>query len=87
MECECQLYIYTARISADTVPSAGMFWLHDSYYDGDGVRTWKKKWTGTLSAVLTIVAGLFICVAGLYVTIRAIVDAYADGTITAPFSC
>lgn len=68
--------------------SAGMFWLHDSYHDGAGFQTWKQKmWTGTLSAILTILAGLFICIAGLYVTIQAIVDAYADGTITAPFSC
>ncbi|KAK4619898.1 N amino acid transport system protein [Fulvia fulva] len=66
---------------------AGMFWLHDAYHDGEGIRSWRKRWGGTLMAVLTIVVGLFICVAGLYVTIRAIVDAYANGTITAPFSC
>lgn len=64
-----------------------MFWLHDAYHDGEGIRSWRKRWGGTLMAVLTIVVGLFICVAGLYVTIRAIVDAYANGTITAPFSC
>ena len=64
-----------------------MFWLHDSYHDGDGIREWWRKPFNTFMSFLTIVVGLFICVAGLYVTIRAIVDAYADGTITAPFSC
>ncbi|CAK3788449.1 amino acid transporter [Lecanosticta acicola] len=66
---------------------AGMFWLHDAYHDGEGFRAWKRRGFGTGMAVVTIVVGLFICVAGMYVTIRAIVDAYADGTITAPFSC
>ncbi|KAK3044370.1 hypothetical protein LTS18_001462, partial [Coniosporium uncinatum] len=26
---------------------AGAFWLHDSYHDGDGVRTWREKWAQT----------------------------------------
>lgn len=64
-----------------------MFWLHDAYHDGDGTREWRRRPFNTFMALLTIVVGLFICVAGLYVTIRAIVEAYADGTITAPFSC
>lgn len=64
-----------------------MFWLHDTYHDGQGSRSWRKKWRGTLMSVVVIIAGLFICVAGLYVTIRGIVVAYADGAITAPFSC
>lgn len=34
-------------------------------------------------ALLTVVAGLFICVAGLYVNIKAIVDAYVS-TLGAP---
>ena len=64
-----------------------MFWLHDTYHDGEGTKSWRRRPAGTAMAILTIVVGLFICVAGLYVTIRAIVDAYASGTITAPFSC
>ena len=29
----------------------------------------------------------FICVAGMYVTVRAIVEAYASGEIAKPFAC
>ena len=38
-------------------------------------------------SVLTIAAGGFICVAGLYAIIDAIIIAYDDGTISKPFSC
>ncbi|CZT25126.1 related to neutral amino acid permease [Ramularia collo-cygni] len=66
---------------------AGMFWLHDSYHDGPGTLSWRTRWPGTLMAVSTVVAGLFICVAGLYVNIRGILIAYDTGAITEPFSC
>lgn len=36
---------------------------------------------------MTLAAGAFICVAGMYVTIKQIVEAYQTGTVTAPFSC
>lgn len=66
-----------------------MFWLHYTYYDGNGggFQAWKRKPAGTAAAVLTILAGAFICIAGLYVSIKAIIDAYADGTIAEAFSC
>lgn len=66
---------------------AGAFWLHDSYHDGDGTRAWRRKPYQSALAALTIVAGAFICVAGTYVTIKGIVEAYADDTVIAPFSC
>ncbi|TKA70674.1 hypothetical protein B0A49_04378 [Cryomyces minteri] len=66
---------------------AGAFWLHDSYHDGDGVRTWRRKWFQTTLAMATFVAGAFICVAGTYVTIKAIVEAYNSGIVGRPFSC
>ena len=66
---------------------AGMFWLHDTYHDGHGSRSWGRKWFQTTLAVLTILAGAFICVAGMYVTVRAIVEAYASGVLAAPFAC
>ncbi|KAK5170175.1 uncharacterized protein LTR77_004760 [Saxophila tyrrhenica] len=66
---------------------AGMFWLHDSYHYENGVRTWKRKWFQTALAAFTVVAGAFICVAGMYVTVRSIVEAYANGEIAAPFAC
>ena len=38
-------------------------------------------------SVMTLAAGGFICVAGMYVTIKQIVDAYDSGKVSAPFSC
>ncbi|KAH8100591.1 transmembrane amino acid transporter protein-domain-containing protein [Cristinia sonorae] len=66
---------------------AGFFWLHDAYHLGDGLSTIGKRWTGTLLAILTIVAGAFICIAGTYVSIKLIVDAYASGIVGKPFTC
>lgn len=59
-----------------------MFWLHDAYHDGQGTLSWKRRWPGTLMAVATVIAGLFVCVAGLYVNIRGIVIAYVSGPAT-----
>ncbi|XWX01664.1 hypothetical protein V2A60_009692 [Cordyceps javanica] len=66
---------------------AGMFWLHDSYHDGDGFLEWRRHWGQFLLCALTVLAGAFICVGGLYVTIRQLMDAYASGQIPSPFSC
>lgn len=66
---------------------AGAFWLYDAYHDGHGFRTWTRKWPKASLAALTFVAGAFICVAGTYVTIKGIVDAYNNGTVGEPFSC
>ncbi|KAF8213340.1 transmembrane amino acid transporter protein-domain-containing protein [Mycena galopus ATCC 62051] len=38
-------------------------------------------------AVLTIFVGAFVCVAGTYVSIKLINDAYKDGLVGKPFSC
>ncbi len=65
--------------SGYTYGIAGAFWLHDSYYLGDGVNSWKRHPVQFVLAVLTFLAGGFICVAGTYVTIKLIVDAYASG--------
>lgn len=64
-----------------------MFWLHDSYHDEGGARAWRRRWLQALLALLTILAGAFICVGGLYVIIKAIVEVYQTGTVTAPFAC
>lgn len=64
-----------------------MFWLHDSYHDGEGTRTWLKKKFQTTLALLTVLAGAFICVAGIYVTVKAIIDAYLSGQVSSPFAC
>jgi len=66
---------------------AGFFWLHDEYHYGDGTYGWRRKWFQTALCVVTIVVGAFICVAGMYVTVRAIVEAYESGAIATPFAC
>ncbi|KAI7603797.1 transmembrane amino acid transporter, partial [Hortaea werneckii] len=66
---------------------AGMFWLHDSYHYEDGLRTWARKWFQSTLAILTILIGGFICVAGMYVTVRSIVEAYNNGEVASPFAC
>lgn len=68
---------------------AGMFWLHDAYHDGRprGWRAWRTRWVQATSAVLTILAGGFICVAGTYVVVKAIIEAYESGAVGSPFSC
>jgi len=67
---------------------AGAFWLHDAYYlSGEGATHWRRHWMQTILSVATFLAGGFICVAGTYVTIKLIVDAYASGIVGKPFSC
>lgn len=48
---------------------------------------WRRKWFQTALCLATIAIGAFICVAGMYVTVRAIVDAYASGAVASPFAC
>ncbi|KND90094.1 N amino acid transport system protein [Tolypocladium ophioglossoides CBS 100239] len=87
------IFNYLIGISASlfaawfTYGIAGMFWLHDSYHDGPGFFAWRRQWAQAALAIATILSGAFSCVAGLYVTIRGIVDAYASGQIPSPFTC
>jgi amino acid permease len=66
---------------------AGAFWLHDAYHDGDGFKTWKRQWIQSSIAIATFLVGAFICVAGTYVMIKGIVEAYESGTVGSPFAC
>lgn len=66
---------------------AGAFWLHDAYYDGGGVGAWRRQWVMALLNLWTLLAGAFIMVAGTYVTVKSIVDAYRSGVVGTPFSC
>ncbi|MCJ1364240.1 hypothetical protein MMC16_003349 [Acarospora aff. strigata] len=66
---------------------AGAFWLYDSYHLQGGRQAWSRYWVKTTLNVLTLLAGAFICVAGTYVTIKLIVDAYHNGSVGKPFSC
>ena len=66
---------------------AGAFWLYDAWQYKGKMRAWKGRWPMTALSVATLIAGGFICVAGMYVTIKQIVDAYATGEVSEPFSC
>ncbi|KAI0035925.1 amino acid transporter [Vararia minispora EC-137] len=66
---------------------AGFFWLHDAYNRGEKGAELKRRWVGTALAVLTILAGAFICIAGTYVSVKLIITAYQNGQVGRPFSC
>ena len=66
---------------------AGMFWMYDAYHYQGGSHAFKKQKTMTVLSILTVIAGAFICVAGLYVTIVSIVEAYKNGSVPPPFTC
>jgi len=66
---------------------AGFFWLYDTYYLKGGKEALQRRPIGTTLAVLTILAGAFICVAGTYVSIKLIVEAYDSGAVGKPFTC
>ena len=66
---------------------AGAFWIYDTWVDKGGMAALKRHWPMTGLSVATLAAGGFICVAGTYVTIKQIVDAYKANTVSAPFSC
>ncbi|KAL0950929.1 hypothetical protein HGRIS_007685 [Hohenbuehelia grisea] len=87
------IFSYLIGISAALFASwytygiAGFFWLHDAYHLKGGYAAWRnEKFQATL-AFLTILAGAFICVAGTYVSIKLIADAYRDGIVGKPFTC
>ncbi|KAJ7597241.1 transmembrane amino acid transporter protein-domain-containing protein [Mycena floridula] len=50
---------------------AGFFWLHDTYHLRGGFNAFRKHPIATILAILTILAGAFICVAGTYVSVKA----------------
>ncbi|KAJ7630676.1 transmembrane amino acid transporter protein-domain-containing protein [Roridomyces roridus] len=67
---------------------AGFFWIHDAYHmEGGWKGIARRHPVGLLIAVFTVLAGAFICVAGTYVSIKLIVDAYREGLVGKPFSC
>lgn len=66
---------------------AGAFWLYDAWVYKGGSAAWKRKWAMCGLSWLTLAAGAFICVAGMYVTVKQIVDAYSSGKVSKPFSC
>ncbi|KAL2356448.1 transmembrane amino acid transporter [Cryomyces antarcticus] len=87
------IFAYLVGIAASLFASwytyglAGAFWLHDTYALRGGAAALRRRWFLTAVNVLTIAAGTFICIGGLYVSITGIVLAYASGAVGAPFSC
>ncbi|KAL8966716.1 MAG: hypothetical protein Q9183_003242, partial [Haloplaca sp. 2 TL-2023] len=58
---------------------AGAFWLYDAWVYKGKFEAWKRRWAMSTLSLLTFAVGAFICVAGMYVTVKQIVDAYASG--------
>ncbi|KAI0778022.1 transmembrane amino acid transporter protein-domain-containing protein [Trametes elegans] len=87
------IFSYLASIAASLFASwytygvAGLFWLFDTYRLQGGVDALKRRWIGTTLASATVLAGAFMCIAGTYVSIKLISDAYRDGTVGRPFTC
>ena len=95
------IFAYLVSIAASLFASwytygiAGAFWLHDSYYGMDrgrsrgihGLAAWIRSPGKTVVNMLTFLAGAFICVAGTYVSIKLIIDAYNSGSVGEPFAC
>lgn len=66
---------------------AGAFWIHDIYYFKGGWRAWAERPVMFVINVLTILAGFFICVGGLYATIKGLQMASDAGALPPPFQC
>ncbi|TFK86399.1 amino acid transporter [Polyporus arcularius HHB13444] len=87
------IFSYLTGITASLFASwytygvAGFFWLHDTFHLKGGMDAIKRRWLGTTLAVLTVLAGAFMCVAGTYVSIKLIADAYSEGLVGKPFTC
>ncbi|KAL9124811.1 MAG: hypothetical protein Q9217_005902 [Psora testacea] len=58
---------------------AGAFWLYDSWMYKGKASAWRGRWPMTGLSVATIIAGAFIGVAGMYVSVKQIVGAYGSG--------
>jgi hypothetical protein len=61
--------------------------VHDMYYFKGGWRAWAERPAMLVINVLTILAGAFICVGGLYATIKALQVASDSGALPSPFQC
>jgi hypothetical protein len=95
------IFSYLVSIAASLFASwytygvAGAFWLHDAWYGLDrgkargfyGVKAWMRRPVSTAANIATFFAGAFICVAGTYVSIKLIIDAYNSGSVGEPFAC
>ncbi|KAL7624968.1 hypothetical protein AAE478_004182 [Parahypoxylon ruwenzoriense] len=87
------IFNYLVGISASlfaawyTYGLAGGFWLHDTYYFKGRYDGWFRRPLMFITSVLTILAGGFICVGGLYATIYSLRQAAQAGELLPPFQC
>ncbi|ETN37788.1 uncharacterized protein HMPREF1541_07411 [Cyphellophora europaea CBS 101466] len=87
------IFAYLVSIAASLFASwytygiAGAFWLFDAWHDHAGWVAYRQRWGMCLLNCATFLAGFFICVAGMYISIKLIVDAYSSGAVGEPFSC
>ncbi|TBU55100.1 amino acid transporter [Dichomitus squalens] len=87
------IFSYLTGITASLFASwytygvAGFFWLYDTFHLKGGLDALKRRRLGTSLAVATVLAGAFMCVAGTYVSIKLIADAYDAGLVGKPFTC
>ncbi|KAJ7786034.1 transmembrane amino acid transporter protein-domain-containing protein [Mycena metata] len=66
---------------------AGFFWMHDTYHLKGGWAAIRRRPGQCALALFTILVEAFVCVAGTYVSVQLIVDAYKTGLVGKPFSC
>ena len=72
------IFAYLTGITASLFASwytygvAGVFWLYDTFPLKGGLDAFKRRWFGTTLAVMTVLAGAFMCVAGTYVSIKVL---------------
>lgn len=60
---------------------SGIFWLHDAWFlNGERFEGWRRRPVQTLLCILTVLSTAFICVAGMYATVKGIVEAYRAGS-------
>ncbi|KIK98803.1 hypothetical protein PAXRUDRAFT_637401 [Paxillus rubicundulus Ve08.2h10] len=87
------IFLYLIGIAAAlfaawyTYGLAGFFWLSDTYRLKGGMDAIKRRPIGAALAVLTILAGASICVAGTYIFVKLIAESYASGLVGKPFVC
>lgn len=67
---------------------AGFFWIHDTYHLHGGRKELCDRPVGMILAILTILAGAFICVAGTYVSVQvcSLLHSMSRATVLLTFS-
>ncbi|KAI1120744.1 amino acid transporter [Nemania abortiva] len=87
------IFDYLVSIAAATFVAwytyglAGAFWLHDTYHFKGGFQAWFRQPFMLVLNVLTVLAGGFVSIGGLYTTIVSLIKASDAGELPQPFQC